>query len=835
MTQRNWYWEAKQLLPHLTDLLAGGVTVQAGGGGLVAHALDSTTWHVGTLAESQAPWAVTEAEFAAHTGNANAHHAQLHSLADPTHHSGQLPWAWLNKVGSDLAHLETRSHDSLQDVTADQHHAKLHNVVDTNHHSIGGSTWDVVGNNAGALGLLSPTWDVRAGGSALLRSNVGLLALKNLLVGSVLQSDSDNGVLGVNVAPAGAALDIRAGSVAHHSQRIRQIAGQTGRLWRIESTSGQELIVLDSAGNLQSGNPGFVSGLTGWQVTPVGNVEFNNGRFRGELHASVFVFDEVNVRNGTDLITPAGGALELDATLSTTGAPALRNVRTTAFADQDFLDYRTDSGTGSGTGVTARTIENLLAIKNPDTGHYKLFRPGEALRSKVWTGSGISDIWMRVNSALDMGTYWAYFVEIVSGTLPVTLTAGAAVAGYGLPGDGAIRLSADDPYGPLIDIFTRGAAPWNGADLYPHVRLGRLDGVGLPGVSGITQWGMVAGANLADANSPYLVMSNLQQKMFKIASEWSDGVNTTARIEPNGRARFGVNVDSPANTFLDIDPGLGLATFRGAIEILAGSVPVGNISGLGALATVNNLDGVPDGSTYKRVTSNEKTGAGRGYSSLDASGALVTKVVPGSNVGTPGGAGLYLGADKMGYFNGSVWKTFMNNLGHFAFGGESGARLAWDGTDLFGTDGTNVQWYARASTGKLYAGAGAVTLDKDGMNFATVSTLPTSPSLRWMWTTAQIASMYLRSWYDSGEGVGRDDFVLENTAAAADTSSLTVRNYNQWNAESILLLEAKGENGTTAGVRAYTNSNNSELKLTGDRIKTDGSFLMSARSTSSYM
>jgi hypothetical protein len=31
------------------------------------------------------------------------------------------------------------------------------------------------------------------------------------------------------------------------------------------------------------------------------------------------------------------------------------------------------------------------------------------------------------------------------------------------------------------------------------------------------------------------------------------------------------------------------------------------------------LDNVPDGTTYKRTTTNEKTGASRGYSALNAS------------------------------------------------------------------------------------------------------------------------------------------------------------------------------------------------------------------------
>lgn len=469
------------MLAHLladTSALGTFHTVSGLTAGQVLKATGATTALFGQLLHSQVGGI-----------GANDHHAQAHGH-DSGDHTGTLAWATVNKTGSSLGHLAARQYTDLQGT---------------------GGTYDVVAWTAtDTITKLTPSADVSAGASALLRSNAGLLGLRNINVNGALQSDSANFAVGINVTPDGAAaLDIRAGAISDHSQRIKQIAGQTGRLWRVENTAGQELIVLDSVGNLQSGNPGFVSGLTGWQVTPVGNVEFNNGRFRGELHATVFVFDEVNVRNGTDLITPAGGALELNATLSATGVEAIRNVRTLAFVDQDFLDYRTDSLTGSGVGITARSIENILSIKNPDTGHYKLFRPGETLRSKVWTGTSITDIWMLVNSAMDMGTYWAYFVQVVSGTLPVTLTAGAAVADYGLPGDGAIRLSADDPYGPLIDVFTRGVSPWNGADIYPHVRMGRLDGVGVPGLSGILQWGIAGGANLADANSPYFVLSNL--------------------------------------------------------------------------------------------------------------------------------------------------------------------------------------------------------------------------------------------------------------------------------------------------------------------------------------
>ncbi len=277
---------------------------------------------------------------------------------------------------------------------------------------------------------------------------------------------------------------------------------------------------------------------------------------------------------------------------------------------------------------------------------------------ETWTGSAVTDTWMRINSAVDMGTYYAYFVEIMSGSLPVTYRAGSAAAGYGKPGEGAIRLSADDPYGPLIDIFTTGAQPW-AADVYPHVRLGRLDGVGVPGLSGIRQYGIALGTNLADATLPYMFASNLGVRQYNIDSAWNDGANDTVRIEAGGRARFGTNVDTALGTFLDINPAAGLATFRGAIEVLAGSSGYGNLTDkptLGTMAAIDNsLDNVNNGSTYARVNStiisggNIRVGSGTKDSTLNGwnidSGEIVgqasgvDQVVMGTDGAISAGAG----------------------------------------------------------------------------------------------------------------------------------------------------------------------------------------------------
>jgi len=48
----------------------------------------------------------------------------------------------------------------------------------------------------------------------------------------------------------------------------------------------------------------------------------------------------------------------------------------------------------------------------------------------------------------------------------------------------------------------------------------------------------------------------------------------------------------------------------------------------------------------------------------------------------PSGAGLYLGADYMGFYNGAAWKTYMDSSGNFYLTGVSDNALAWNGTIL---------------------------------------------------------------------------------------------------------------------------------------------------------
>ena len=115
---------------------------------------------------------------------------------------------------------------------------------------------------------------------------------------------------------------------------------------------------------------------------------------------------------------------------------------------------------------------------------------------------------------------------------------------------------------------------------------------------------------------------------------------------------------------------------RGSIVITGGS-GISNFSDAGAGVTWDNADNIPDGSTKRVTTTNEATGAGRAFSAINASNFLTTAVTPGSNLGaSPGSAGLYLGSDYLGYYDGGNWKTFMQSNGNFYLGGTGGS-LVW--------------------------------------------------------------------------------------------------------------------------------------------------------------
>jgi len=417
---------------------------------------------------------------------------------------------------------------------------------------------------------------------------------------SLLVIDAANDRIGINTVPenlvGAAALDVLVDNLDDITQRLRQKTGQRGRIWRVEDSVGQELIVLDSVGNLQSGNPGFVSGLTGWQISHTGNAEFNNIWARGELHATVFVKDEIHATGGTFMVATAATFFE-DTVISSAGIgeSELWVDNNSIIPDGEGpLQIVTTSPTFVGNTLRTFSAGNFLKLNHPPSGPAIYFQPGEILRVKteiynhdnpVYDGQGkivrLADVWVEVNQGdASNEEYGIYSVTKKSGS-DCVIPKGTAIVTYGRPGDGAILMTSDwrdegDVVGedtPYIDIFTTGEQPWSGlaGAIIPHVRLGQLSGVGIPGISGISRFGLLAGPNLSDPNSSYFVASGEGVDLYRGVIRMHNGANLTGEWDQNGNFKLGKNVGQKTTRSFEV------VTAAGDPE--EGDVYIGNRNG----------------------------------------------------------------------------------------------------------------------------------------------------------------------------------------------------------------------------------------------------------------
>lgn len=197
------------------------------------------------------------------------------------------------------------------------------------------------------------------------------------------------------------------------------------------------------------------------------------------------------------------------------------------------------------------------------------------------------------------------------------------------------------------------------------------------------------------------------------------------------------NISGAPSTLADLDP-----TAANRLAGVEANFPV-------TWSDVRGYDGTPSWVTDDRVGV-----------AINATG-YYQRIFRGIDVvGTQAPAtGLNLTGTYMGYYDGSAFKTFIKSDGKLFFAGESGATIGWDGVDLFGTNGTTVQWYARAASGKLYAGGGSVIQDANGVTILTqtVSTAAdyVSPkSLDFERSTGELAARLTGYYLTSGTEYG---------------------------------------------------------------------------------
>ena len=125
----------------------------------------------------------------------------------------------------------------------------------------------------------------------------------------------------------------------------------------------------------------------------------------------------------------------------------------------------------------------------------------------------------------------------------------------------------------------------------------------------------------------------------------------------------------------------GLVLLDETVEGSYGKVLITGISaGQIILAqTSGDLDDVTNGASYGKVL----------LTNISA-GKIILAECDNTASTTPVDAGLYIGADHMGYYNASVWKTYIDNSGNFYLGGDNGPLIWTAGTSTLEVDGGSI-------------------------------------------------------------------------------------------------------------------------------------------------
>lgn len=691
----------------------------------------------------------------AHIINANAHHNQAHGLISSDHTvSGLTVGNYLRANSGTSFGFAQVQHDELGGVSANQHHNQIHAIIGSDH-TVVGSAFDLIGlSGTNTLSVLTPSANVSTGIERILKSsstgNLNLASLTTILINSASE---------LTLNPVGnIILDSQAGATIPGGT-IQDDLGAYNRKWRTLFAAELYVETLVAQDVISTIGGRIMVAPTTTLIADVSNVATTIDVKHNNLQSGDFVVLQA---------APAGIA-QIEAMRIVSSA-------TTITGGFRYSVTRNLDGSGANNWLAGDAVVDItdgyidLTSTSTMLNH---FGPVVAIYDRTSVGS-----WNGLTATVAMGNI-RNFVDFSSDTFGIAIGNNLTLT----PSTGFVGLSADNVNG--IRLFNTPLRMFNGA--IETIRIGAWNDfwIGANSSDKRLEWNgstlTVRGAITIQAGSTGF--TNITDRPTTLA-----GINTTEGAKlagiATGATRNTIYRQSTTPTGQNGDIWYNTATFLTYRHNGTNWEVIGNNytntnqlvdgAGLGATANWNSINSRPARFNFESTPS-----------------------------GQP--AGLYMTASSFGFWNGSTFRTYLDNSGRFYFQGNSGAYVTWDGTRLFGgtsnTFNASANWYVDSTNGAFVAGQGQIYITNQAINLTwngiyNTTTYGNNSKFRWYLTssslTALIAELSLKE---------NPNFVYATTVDPL----LRER-----------VLELRSSNEVFAGLVLTTNSGNRQINISSD-------------------
>lgn len=210
----------------------------------------------------------------------------------------------------------------------------------------------------------------------------------------------------------------------------------------------------------------------------------------------------------------------------------------------------------------------------------------------------------------------------------------------------------------------------------------------------------------------------------------------------------------------------GVLSINGAINITGGNAATSAALTSSLSSTLSSANSTAQGYASNAALSASISG------SVNASGQI-------TKAATPSGAGLYLGSSYLGYYNGSSWKTYMENNGNFYLSGAGSDSLTWNGSTLTINGAITVTGGNAATSAALTSSLSSTlsTANSNAQGYASNAVLSGSASAAAAQTAAQLFATSIGN-----------NAVLSGSAAASSAQTAAINQAKTDASASINLL-----------------------------------------------